>query len=234
MKMPVPSPRTLAVLAWATGLGALVLVLWLLVELSQTNARFEVGAADRRDLRAQLITQQSAASALADQLVDLGEEPVVDPVDPPPAAVTLLQGERGPAGARGPAGLPGLPGLPGDPGADGEPGASGAAGADGEPGAAGESGATGPQGEAGTTGAQGPAGAAGPQGEPGPQGPAGAPGSDGRGVTSVACTGVPDSTTWTFTYTDGTTQTVTCTPTSPGPTDGPTDGPSTEPPASES
>lgn len=174
-----------------------------IAELVSVQDDIEDSRRDRADLRSELAGQHEISTALAEQVRALGEEPVVEPSDPPTTA-PILQGERGPIGPRGPAGLPGLPGVDGT---DGEPGA---VGADGEPGAVGESGATGAQGEPGASGAQGPAGATGPQGEPGAQGPVGPAGADGRGIASVTCAGLPGGATWTFTYTDGTTQSVAC------------------------
>lgn len=60
-------------------------------------------------------------------------------------------------------------------------------------------------------GPAGPPGAPGPQGPAGPAGPAGASGPPGRGIASVTCDG-PSATTFTLTYSDGSTDTITCDP----------------------
>lgn len=96
----------------------------------------------------------------------------------------------------GPRGLRGLPGGDGEDGDDSRtPGPAGAPGADST-----------------VPGPTGPAGPAGPKGEPGESitGPQGAPGSPGIGITDVACTGGLTPMSFTFTYSDGSTQTVTC------------------------
>lgn len=144
--------------------------------------------ADRADLRHELTEQEAAAVALADQIRDLGETPVVEPPETSVPSLTLIPGPRGLPGITGPAGPRGTRGLPGTPGATGE---------------AGEPGST------GTTGQTGEPGPTGAQGEPGPagkDGADGAPGRDGRGITAITCDTTGD---WTITYTDGTTTTVT-------------------------
>lgn len=97
----------------------------------------------------------------------------------------------------GPRGLRGLPGGDGEDGEDGAdsttPGPSGAPGADST-----------------VPGPPGPAGPAGPPGVAGSNGADGADGAPGRGVAEVACTGGLTPMTFTFTYSDGTSQTVTC------------------------
>lgn len=204
----VPSTRWLLLAAGMLVLGVVVAVV--IAELAAVQDDVDESRRDRADLRVIVAEQHAAATALAEQVRELGEEPVIDPGDPPPAAVNLPSTERVIVGPRGPAGPPGRPGV----GEQGEPG---------KPGADGES-ITGPQGEAGASitgppGMDGKDGAAGTPGAPGADGKDGAPGKDGRGVASVACTS-PFETTWTYTYTDGSTQIVTCTPTA------------TEPPAS--
>lgn len=105
-------------------------------------------------------------------------------------------------------------GAPGDD-------ATGAPGAAGQPGQNGRDGAAGP----GPTDDQlaaavvsycsahdNCAGPAGGSGSPGPTGPPGAPGADGRGVTSIDCNVLLGTgTTFTFHYSDGSSQTVDCT-----------------------
>jgi hypothetical protein len=96
-------------------------------------------------------------SALADQVRQLGGEPVTSPTP-------------GPAGSPGASGAPGAPGSPGRPGGAGPSGAPGSTGPSGAPGASGQ------PGEDGATGPQGPAGPTGPKGDPGERGPSGPPG----------------------------------------------------------
>lgn len=109
------------------------------------------------------------------------------PVDPAPR--TSQQTRYVPV--PGPRGLRGLPGGDGEDGADSTtPGPSGAPGAD--------------------STVPGPPGPAGPAGPPGAAGSNGADGAPGRGVAEVACTGGLTPMTFTFTYSDGTSQTVTC------------------------
>lgn len=134
------------------------------------------------------------------------------------------KGDRGDVGAQGPPGLNGSPGPSGPPGVPGSPGASGRPGANGtagNPGRPGSPGPGGPPGDDGTPGAAGPSGppgadgspgADGTNGTPGPSGPPGAdgtPGTDGRGVVTVSCDSYRRLV-FTFTFTDGTEQTVSC------------------------
>jgi Collagen triple helix repeat (20 copies) len=85
----------------------------------------------------------------------------------PRATMSLVLGQKGPAGARGPQG---------DPGAQGDPGPQGDPGAQGDPG---------PQGDPGDSG-QGDPGPQGPQGDPGPKGDPGLPGLSNYQVISGA------------------------------------------------
>lgn len=131
------------------------------------------------------------------------------------------QGERGATGAVGPAGAPGSPGRPGSPGKPGAPGSPGSPGASGKPGQPGSPGvnATGAPGDPGSPGqpgadstVAGPSGPPGPSGAPGVAGPPGAegsPGQPGRGVVNISCDSERPAT-FTFTFTDGTSQTVEC------------------------
>lgn len=115
---------------------------------------------------------------LRDQLLALGEVPVVDgpePVPGPPGqpGATGDQGPRGERGPKGDKGDTGDEGQEGDAGAPGMLGPAGPAGTEGQTGSQGEPGVQGPQGDPGPTGPQGPTGPAGPQGEPGPTCPEG-------------------------------------------------------------
>lgn len=109
-----------------------------------------------RENRTRLDDQQLTSKVLADQLRALGEEPVIEPADPPPSIRAIP--------------IPGRPGAPGRNGVNGKPGR------DGKPG---QDGADGTNGTPGNAGPKGDAGSAGPQGDPGPQGPAGPAGPPG-------------------------------------------------------
>lgn len=163
------------------------------------GTQLEESQADRKQLHADLNEQEAASSALAEQVKRLGGKPVVDPpvVEPLPGAA----GKDGSAGSPGAAGKDGAPGVDGK---DGQPGKPGAAGADGEDGEDGQPGPAGAPGEPGADGADGKDGA------PGADGADGTDGKDGRSIESVSCEGGLG--TFTFTYSDGTTQTVQCTP----------------------
>jgi hypothetical protein len=135
-----------------------------------------------------LDTANTARDQLAQQVQQLGAQPVAGPPgsrDEPGPGTTGepgpqgLQGDTGPSGQpgpTGPSGAAGRAGATGPPGPGGDPGPTGAdgmAGAPGADGADGTDGAQGPAGEPGPTGPQGDPGPAGPQGEPGPSGPPG-------------------------------------------------------------
>lgn len=180
---------------------------------------------------------QADAKALAGGIQRACQKTVVDPAIKPycPKAAEVIsqppikgdKGDRGETGAQGPPGPegspgpPGPPGTPGPPGAAGRPGSPGPAGANGQPGTPGPPGADGQDGAPGadgTPGPPGPAGADGAPGSPGPPGPPGADGqdgtdgedgADGRGVVNVSCDSVR-RVVFTFTYSDGTTQTISC------------------------
>lgn len=165
---------------------------------------------------------QADAKTLATGVQGACRKPVVDPAIKPycPKAAEVIsqptiEGKQGPPGETGPSGPPGPQGPPGATvtGPPGPPGAGGSPGPSGPPGAA----VTGPPGANGQDGdtVTGPPGAdstiPGPAGPSGPPGVDGTDGTDGRGVVTVAC----DSNsvrrmTFTFTFTDGTTQTVSC------------------------
>lgn len=144
--------------AWAWLFAGIALIGVALLAIAFFSYR--ASTTDRIDsLEGRVASSDSDARALADQVKQLGADPVVDP----PRA-----GDPGPQGERGPAGRDGRDGDPGPTGPPGEPGPAGAEGADGADGAAGEAGA---QGAVGEPGPQGPAGPQGPQGEQGPPGP---------------------------------------------------------------
>lgn len=159
------------------------------------GARLEESEADRAALRGEVVALKKGSAALEAQVRGLGATPVVDPNETPPL---IIPGPRGPVGPMGPRGRAGKNGKDGDDGDVGTPGTSGADGANGKDG--------GP----GPAGPPGPSGPSGPAGADGKDGTNGADGKDGRSVESVSCDrGVG---TFTFTYSDGTTQTVQCTP----------------------
>lgn len=206
MRFPVPSTRTLAVLAWVVGLLVLGLVAYLLLSLSrlggdydQLEERADTGRADRADLREDLTEQQAALDKANRRLINAGEQPVTEPDLP-------QQGEQGLPGLRGLSCVEEL-GLTACQGPRGATGRQGKGGQDGEDGRT----VVGPQGEPGesVTGPQGPPGESitgppGPKGDTGPAGANGAPGKDGRGITAVRCVdGV-----FVVDYSDGTSQTV--------------------------
>lgn len=122
---------------------------------------------DRAELRAQVDAQKAASKALAEQIRQLGQQPVIEPPEsgdaPRIVVIPAPRGLRGPScieelgypRCRGDKGNAGTQGKPGSPGTDGEPGADGTDGAPGKNGSDGKDGPPGPQGE------QGPAGPAG-------------------------------------------------------------------------
>lgn len=116
-----------------------------------------------RENRTRLDDQQLTSTVLAQQLRALGEEPVIEPADPPSIRT--------------------IP-LPGRPGADGRDGTNGRPGRDGKSGQPGQAGPTGATGEAGAKGDQGPAGPQGDRGPEGPTGPQGPPGTAQPGTYS--------------------------------------------------
>ena len=173
--------------------------------VSGWNASSADARASQRDYRNQVEkteTLQSEYNKLYSEYMSAtGKEPKA----PSPQSVqgaTGPQGDMGLPGQMGPQGRTGEKGDQGATGPAGIPGSTGATGAKGDsgsPGEAGPVGEIGPQGAPGATGAMGPAG---PQGIPGPQGNPG----PGRGVSSFACDGSGASSSWTITYTDGTSQ----------------------------
>jgi hypothetical protein len=193
--------------------------------------------ADRADSAvAQGKDAQQDAKTLATGVQAACRKPVVDPSIKPycPKANEVINqplikgdkgdpGEPGAQGEQGPPGPSGPSGPSGPPGPSGRPGAAGSSGTDGRPGTPGPPGNDGADGAPGSPGPPGAEGSPGPAGPPGPPGPSGPPGTDGkdgadgtdgedgRGIVTVAC----DSNsarrwTFTFTFTDGTSQTISC------------------------
>ena len=103
--------------------------------------RTQHSAADRADLRSQLVDQQAKTTLLFEQVKDLGETPVVQPNDRLPLVQYVP--------TYGPRGFAGLDGSNGTDGVDGAPGAAGPQGPPGEAGAAGPAGPAGPEGDDG-------------------------------------------------------------------------------------
>lgn len=121
--------------------------------------------------------------ALAEQVRDMGGEPIVEPTKKPDTGplngTDGIDGEDGEDGVQGPPGAQGERGPKGDKGDRGSGGTDGSDGAQGSAGADGLNGADGAPGEPGPQGEPGPVGPAGPKGDTGPAGPAGADGKDG-------------------------------------------------------
>lgn len=151
------------------GIAAVAVIGWIIFQIGTLVASVDSSRRDRADLHQRLDEQieradqqKAAADALAKQVRRLGEVPVIEPDDLPPASTASIpgpQGPIGPQGPRGPKGDTGTSGADGDAGATGGAGSAGPAGADG---AKGEKGDPGPQGPAGPTGPPGPPGTAQP------------------------------------------------------------------------
>lgn len=167
MKAPVPSRRTNIALAWIVVLAGIVFAAWLVgkvTTLGEENHRFEQrdrqSLDDRRDLRDRLDREEAALTALAEQLRQLGQKPVVEPSDPPdPGQVVVVPGPKGDRGESciEEIGYPRCRGAAGDDGSAGSPGIDGQDGADGAPGPKGDKGDPGERGEKGEKGDPGTA-----------------------------------------------------------------------------
>lgn len=166
--LPVPSRRSVIVLAWLAFIVVLVLLVWLagrVLALAEAVDAAETQASERGqdvdDLSA-IVDQYGKAINRANRCIrsDCG-----DTVTPPDTSdIPGPAGDVGPVGPIGPQGPRGEPGATGPRGPSGEPGDDGS---DGDSGTNGDTGATGQQGPPGPQGEQGPAG---PQGEQGPPG----------------------------------------------------------------
>lgn len=189
------------------GLAALLLALvaWIVV-----------GALDQKDTAlAQRDTAQGETVGLAQRVLQACRDEVSDPdtnalrdaglCDRAKAAKDKVEDKTPKPDAQtlyipGPQGPRGFPGLGGDDGTDGSDGSDGN-----------DSTTPGPSGADSTVpGPQGPAGATGAPGKDGTDGKDGQRGDDGVSVTDVGCTGGLSPVTFTFTYSDGRTQSVTC------------------------
>lgn len=170
--------------------------------------------------------QKACAQKVAEvsQYCERAKQVIAQPSIPGPKGDkgdTGAQGVPGSPGPSGPTGPPGPAGSPGKPGANGTPGVNGQPG---EPGANGTPGSDGTPGAVGPSGPPGPAGADGKDGTNGTNGQDGKDGADGKdapSVVTITCTS-NRPTTFVFTFSDGTEQSVTCTrPASPTPTSTP-------------
>lgn len=170
MRLPVPSTRSLVVLGWVAAIAALLFGGWLIlqvVNLSDQAQHFREqdrqSRADRSLLNEKVREDERKLEALEQQLLQLGERPVVKPDENlDDEGAVIVPGPRGPEGPPGPRGPAGPRGEDGSSGRDGADGVSGADGQDGL------------RGPAGPPGPPGPAGPAGPPGPPGPKGEPGA------------------------------------------------------------
>ena len=185
VRLPVPSRRSIMVLAWFAALSVVALLLTMMAMLAETGREYDKlserqqsSLSDRQDLRTAIDEHERALREANRRLRVAGKSPVEEP--PTPAAQSdddaddvdrrLTAGPRGLIGPRGPMGPQGEPGKPGVDGAAGEPGSSG------PPGEAGPPGPVGPMGPVGPVGPKGEPGDQGPQGPQGERGPAGADG----------------------------------------------------------
>lgn len=164
MKTPVPSRRVIAILAWLVIIAVLLALVYLVgkvTTLGEENRGFEQrdeqSLADRADLRDRLNREEAALQALAEQLRQSGQRPVVEPGKPPEVGQLVVI--PGPKGDRGEScieeiGYPRCRGAQGD--ASTVPGPAGA-----------DSNIPGPKGDKGDQGDRGPEGPAGPAGPSG-------------------------------------------------------------------
>lgn len=186
---------------------------WAIVTKGSETTRADVATGTAQDQQADAKTLATGIDAACQQKI---VNPAIKPYCPKAAEVIKQPTIEGPEGAPGPVGPSGPPGPSGPSGRPGTPGASGRPGANatgvpgddatGRPGS--DSTVAGPQGPTGPPGADSTiAGPAGPTGPPGADSTV--PGAPGRGVVTVSC----DTAlmfTFTFSFTDGTTQTVSC------------------------
>lgn len=180
---------------------------WALVGKSSETDRADNSQADAKTLATGV--QQACQRKTIDPAIKPYCSKAVEVISQPVKGDKGDAGEQGPPGPEGSPGPAGPSGAAGSPGAPGRPGANGSPGADGQPGSDGTPGPPGSDGSPGAVGSPGPPGPPGADGSPGPAGAEGPPGADGRGVVTVACDSLRQIT-FTFTFTDGTSQTVTC------------------------
>lgn len=119
----VPSTRVVRavwIVAALIFVGLCVWLVWAVTSTSQnledadraldsTSQRLDDAQAERRALAEVATANAEAAAALAQQLRELGERPVVDPTDLP----EVVPGPQGPQGPQGIQGLQGVPGVRG-------------------------------------------------------------------------------------------------------------------------
>lgn len=157
-RVPVPTHRTLVVLAWAVVLATVGLVAFLVITVFRLMGADDFSLADRADIRDEVDTiraeaadDRAAREALTAQVESLGETPVVQPgaTLPPNLRFIPVPGEDGSDGDDGGDGTDGTDGTDGGDGTDGEPGGPGADGIDGQ------DGTDGTDGEDGTDGRDG-------------------------------------------------------------------------------
>lgn len=158
-------------------------------ELTETREDFE-------QQKAATAAQEAATSALADQVESLGEEPVVEPEEASRSVLVPVPGPRGP----GPTVAQVLAAI--NAYCDRNDDCTPPAPKDGKDGAAGQ--------DSTIPGPEGPAGRDGTNGSDGSDGKDGTDGTNGRGIESLDCSTLTPKTTFTITFTDGTTQTIAC------------------------
>lgn len=170
----------------AAGFALIGVLLAVALDQGSDNATSINDARDtNRALEKKLDEQETITAALLEQIRLLGQQPVVEPKNPPGSnKIIAIPGPRGPSCVEE-LGYPRCRGDKGDGGAQGKPGS---------PGANGERGADGTDGAPGKNGSDGKDGPPGPQGEQGPAGPAGTaqPGtyscSDSQAIKSITVT----------------------------------------------
>lgn len=243
--MPPAHSRRTNRLIWGLYLsmiGFLAIAAFALLAVHHLQAEHASGHANGEKLKAQVSTlqeQQAQGQNVAQQVTDACKsngKATLESIGIPCAAASSVaaqptvttgspgaNGTNGTNGSAGTNGLNGTNGAVGPEGPQGDPGPTGPAGASGTSGTSGTDGQDGAQGPAGPAGAPGADGVNGEDGATGPTGATGPSGATGNGIQSVSCTGTDllPGDTFTFTYTDGTTQTVQCTDASPSPTDTP-------------
>lgn len=145
--------------------AVLLLCIWAVMWLSAENDKLEdqdrQSRADRSQLREDIEADRLDLRLLREQLLQLGEKPVVAPEDVPEGAdVVVIPGQKGDRGESciEEIGYPRCRGVEGNEGSDGSAGAAGAS----------------------CVAELGLDACRGPKGDTGPAGPAGAPGADGK------------------------------------------------------
>lgn len=191
-----------AVLASVIGLAAIVgFVLWgkqgesdradtATVQGQNAQADAKTLAQGIQKACAQKVPEVAQYCARAKEVI--AQEPI-----PGPEGKQGAQGDPGPTGPTGPRGSPGPSGKPG-------------ATVTGPVGARGSTGPVGPRGSPGSDGTPGSDGSPGADGTPGADGSPGVDGKDGTSIVTITCSS-RRPTTFVFTFSDGSQQSVTCT-----------------------